>query len=194
MEWNTTSTVLARLHASQGNSAWDLLVGHFRDTLVRFSERMGLPRPEAQDAAQETLMAFLEGYRAGRYDRTKGRLKSWLFGIAHRQTQALRRRRAQDRVTHASDAELPMDLVEGEEQAASAWEEEWQRTLFTRALERVRAEVSPGTFDIFRALVFDEMDTDAVCERFQIERTKVYNVKHRVTRRLNQLVQEFDDA
>ncbi len=196
MEWNTTSTVLDRLHQSEGESAWELFVDHFRETLVRFAERVGLSRTDAQDAAQEALVAFVEGYRAGRYDRSRGRLKSWLFGIARRQALALRRVRARDLASPTGAGEGPdfVEQLEADDSSEQAWEEEWQRTVFTRALERVRGEVSPSTFDIFRAVVFEELSTEAVCERFSIERTKVYNVKHRVSRRLNELIKEFEDA
>lgn len=195
MEWNTTSTVLAKLHAGDEQSAWELFVGHFRDTLVRFAERMGLARADAQDAAQETLVAFVEGYRGGRYDRTRGRLKSWLFGIARRQVLALRQRHLADRRMRPAADSPPIEAVQATtDSGEDLWEEEWRRTVYGRSLERVREEVTPETFEVFRSIVFEQESTAEICRRFGIARTKVYNVKHRVSRRLAELIREYEDA
>ena len=196
MDWKTTSTVLDRLYADDGQSAWDLLVGHFRDTIVRFGERAGLTRADAQDAAQETLVAFVQAFRRGRYDRSKGRLKSWLFGIAQRQILSVRQREIADRARRQSSGSGPgleEELVD-EAGMVDVWEDVWRRTIYARSLEQVQGEVTPQTFEIFRALVFDERPTEEICERFAISRTKVYNVKHRVTKRLAELVRQYEDA
>ena len=81
-EWVTTSLVLERLKEFDNHSAWNLFSGWFREPVVAFARRMGLKGADADDAAQETLLAFARAYREGRYDSSKGRLSEWLFGIA----------------------------------------------------------------------------------------------------------------
>lgn len=197
MEWKTTSTVLAGLQTFSEPQAWELVVEHFREPIVRYGSRLGLSRTDAQDAAQEALLAFAQAYRAGKYDRTKGHLKSWLFGIATNQLRNLRRRNAGRGVRPVADLgeSRVLDGVEDEGADLQAlWDEEWRRTVFERCLAQVQRELEPQTFDVFRRVVFEEQSVDAVAEELGIARTAVYNSKYRVSKRLAELAQEYEDA
>lgn len=198
MEWNTTSTVLEKLRRYDEKTAWELLDRHFQGALVQFGTRMRLSPADAQDAAQEALIAFAQAYRDGHYDKEKGRLKSWLFGIAKRQCMKVRQRVGRKRERGQSELD---DDAPGLDQAASegnelegVWEEEWRRMVYARALECVRAEVTPETFDMFQAVVFQGKSNDEVAEAFGVDRAKVYDAKYRVTKRLSQLAGEYEDA
>ena len=92
MEWITTSTILVSLGDYSNRAAWERFTDRCRPPVLRFVRGMGLSEVDAEDAAQGTLLAFAEGFRKGQYDRSKGRLSSWLFGIAFR--QALNKRRS----------------------------------------------------------------------------------------------------
>ena len=82
MDWITTSTILEGLKEFEGGDAWERLVERFRRPIVSFIRDLGLAESDAEDVAQETLIAFAEAYREGKYDPAKGRLSHWLFGIA----------------------------------------------------------------------------------------------------------------
>src|SRR3954470_19563500 len=91
MTWITTATVLQKLRDFENHDAWESFAERFRTPVVSFAKGMGLRQADAEDAAQETLLAFAEAYRRGDYDPAKGRLSRFLFGIAYR--QALKGRR-----------------------------------------------------------------------------------------------------
>lgn len=198
MEWNTTSTVLKKLRDYDAKTAWELLDKHFQGALVQFGGRMGLSPADAQDAAQETLITFAQAYREGNYDKEKGRLKSWLYGIAKRQCMKVRGKvtRQRDRGHgEQSDDSQPLEQIAAEgDDLADLWEEEWRRMVYARALECVRSEVTPDTFEMFQQVVFKGQTNDEVAEEFGVERAKVYDAKYRVTRRLAQLAGEYEDA
>ena len=82
MEWVTTTAFLHALKQPGDNEAWRRFVQRFRQPVVRYAERGGLKTNAAEDLAQEVLLTFVESWRDGRYDPSKGRLSSWLFGIA----------------------------------------------------------------------------------------------------------------
>ena len=82
MEWKTTSVILDDLADFENRETWNRFAGRFRDPLMRFGRKIGLNVADAEDMAQQTLLVFAEGLRGDRYDRAKGRLSSWLFGIA----------------------------------------------------------------------------------------------------------------
>lgn len=62
MERSTTATVLDRLRDVNDQSAWGSFVERFRAPIIGFSRRMGRSPADAEDVAQETLLAFLESY------------------------------------------------------------------------------------------------------------------------------------
>ena len=66
---------------------------------------------DAADVAQETLTDFLRDYRAGKYDRRRGRLRSWISGIARHRVLDTLRQRARNQATRGESAfdELPDD-------------------------------------------------------------------------------------
>jgi len=71
MTWLTTATVLQKLHDFGNREAWDSFTERFRRPVVSFARGMGLKQADAEDVAQETLLAFAEAFRRGQYDPNK---------------------------------------------------------------------------------------------------------------------------
>lgn len=190
MEWKTNSAVLAGLSDFDDRSSWELLEAHFRAPIIRFGQRLGLSESDSEDVAQETLLAFSRSYREGGYSKERGRLRSWLFGIANRQILNARRQNAIRRARETESMVEPA-VEDGLEQA---WREEWEKAAFERAVAQVRTEVKAATFEVFRLLAFENLDADAVATQLSIPKSRVYNSKHRVATRIRELVEEYDDA
>ena len=75
----TNTSLLAGLRDRSNDACWSEFFGRYQPLLVGFGHKLGLSETDAQDAAQETLMAFVSTYREGGYDRQKGRLRTWLM-------------------------------------------------------------------------------------------------------------------
>ena len=58
MAWLTTATVLQNLRDFDNREAWSSFADRFRQPVVSFARSMGLHQADAEDAAQETLLAF----------------------------------------------------------------------------------------------------------------------------------------
>lgn len=196
-EWRTTSTIVDRLRRFDDRTTWDMLVDHFQEPVLRLCRRMGLSSTDAQDAVQETLIAFADSMRSGRYDRDKGRLKSWLFGIAHRQALAARSRAGRRR---ARTVELPDEsgaaeaVLAQDDPAEELWEQEWRAAIYRRALRQIQHEVNPRTFAIFEMSAIEGRAADDVAAQHEVSRTVVYNTRNRLAQRLKQLRDEYDDV
>src|SRR5262245_56706047 len=123
--WHTTSVILDQLLQKEPR-AWELFLERFRGPLVAFGRKLGLSDTDADDAAQETVVAFMEALERGAYDRSKGRLGRWLFGIAYRQIASLRRDRLQTRArpVDAAGATQFWAEVPDEASASKVWDEE----------------------------------------------------------------------
>lgn len=194
MTWLTTATVLQKLRDFDNREAWDSFAVRFRQPVVSFARGMGVKPADAEDVAQETLLAFAEAYRGGKYDPTKGRLSRFLFGIAYR--QALRARR------QMGETAAPVAVAEtgtgfwsqiADEQAASGiWDTEWERSVLDRCLAQARLEFEPQTYRAFEMVVREELSPDDAAAKLGIGLKSVYNAKHRVLKRIRELRAQYE--
>src|SRR5262245_20228354 len=136
-EWITTSTILGGLRDFADRAAWERFVERFRAPIVRLARGQGLALADAEDVAQETLLAFADGFRAGRYDVETGRLSRWLFGIAYRQILRVRDRRAPAAV-QSDDSSIGLHAIADVAEATRSWDVEWERAILEQCLARAR--------------------------------------------------------
>lgn len=194
-EWVTTTTILRELQDGRSARAWERLVGRFREPLVAFARRSGLSDADADDAAQETLAEFAGLLGQGRYDRERGRLSAWLFGIARRCVLRQRQRQARSRERSiGDDTAHQIDPPAAEKGAEDVWNSEWERWAWTTCLERARVEFEPGTLRAFLLAVQSERTAESVAEEIGVPVKAVYNAKHRVLKRLRELRDELEST
>src|SRR3954452_4282077 len=124
MNWVTTATVLEKLRDFENRDAWSDFADRFRHPVVRFAQKMGLRPADAEDVAQETLLAFAEAFRKGNYDPAKGRLSQFLFGIAYR--QSLRARSKGGRNPGVAVESAFWSQIADEQTASGIWDTEWE--------------------------------------------------------------------
>ena len=74
----TSATFLDGLRDAANEAVWRRFRQRYEPMLLAFVRVAGFREQDAHDVVQETLVAFLEGFRAGKYDRDKGRLQGWL--------------------------------------------------------------------------------------------------------------------
>lgn len=191
--WITTTQVLDDLRRSDDRGSWEEFCRHFRPVVVRFAAQLGLSSSDAEDAAQETLLTFVKAYREGKYDREKGRLSSWLFGVAKRVILNLRGRKPLEQlVADKSTGTSFWDLIQDDHDIWQSWETQWQRMVLKHCLERVRKEFDAKVFDAFERYALAGVPVEQVCQELKMSRNAVYIAKSRVLSRLRELRRDFD--
>jgi RNA polymerase sigma-70 factor (ECF subfamily) len=173
---------------------WTEFCNRYRPLVVSFSKRLGLSDADAQDAAQETLAVFVAAYRNGKYDKTKGRLRSWLFGIAHRKARDIGRRNRRERIVadRGSNTGL-VDQIPDEHGISQIWEEEWRQSILKASLAEVRRQVEPATMQAFELLMLKLLPTDQVATRLEMSPNAVLKAKRRVLARLREQFTHLQD-
>ncbi|MDY7108719.1 MAG: sigma-70 family RNA polymerase sigma factor [Planctomycetota bacterium] len=192
MQWVTTSLILKQLLGDEPDT-WEVFVARFRQPVVAFARDQGLPTEEAEDAAQETLAAFLRAYREGRYDRDKGRLHSWLFGIAHRVVLNRRQKLARDRQRQPIAARTAFwEAVPADDDARRSWDDSWREAMFDQCLQQVRTELEPKTMLAFEAYALNGRPASDVARELEMSRNAVFLAKHRVLTRIRELRDQLE--
>lgn len=190
----TTSTVLLQqLHDPANETVWREFDARYRPILTGFAQRLGLQPDDAADVAQETLVQFVRDYRAGRYDRDRGRLRSWIIRIC--QTRAIDAQRARARRREWRGESAMIDMHD-DATLTEIWEQQTRQTIFEKALEFLRddTKTSDRTIRAFDMVSVEHVPAEAVAAELGMTIAEVYRIKHRVIKRLRAIVAELTDA
>lgn len=187
----TSWTLLEGLKRADRQTVWGEYVSRYRPLLVRHFQRLGIQLQDAEDIAQETLLAFARAYGEGKYDPNHGRLRSWLFGIAHRTLRAWNRQRA--RALPATQL-TPRDVLPDEDHQSELWEEDWRDAVLEQCIEEVRREVEPTTFAAFAKFAREGRPAREVAAELGISENAVFGAKRRILRRIRELLPAVEEA
>ncbi len=190
------STVLLQaLHHEGNQEAWRQFCARYEPMLLGFARRSGLREQDARDVVQSTLLSFVEGLRDGRYDPERGRLRSWLQGVAFNKIREARRQlaRREVQVADGTGSTAFMNRIPDDRELTDIFEEEWERGIMADCLREVRRQVRDKTFEAFRLYVMQNWPAQKVAEHLGISRDVVYSNKQRVSSRLRKLARELAD-
>jgi RNA polymerase sigma-70 factor (ECF subfamily) len=186
MQTRTTTALLEGLLDPADEEIWRAFDERFRPILTSFARRLGLRPEDAADVAQETLARFVRSYRAGTYRRDRGRLSSWILGIARNCVADLRR--TPESAPHrglSAIAELP-----GPAQLEAMWDEARDGEILRRALDLLARETrfDRRTVRAFELVAFAGRAPADVARDLGMTANDVYLAKHRCLRRLRSIV------
>ena len=229
--WGYTGAMLGRTSTTLLNSlieepadqrAWRTFCERYGPAIYRFARRRGLSEADAEEVLSATLTAFFEAYRAGRYDRSRGRFRTWLFGIAMNKVHETRRAygrafptskdmghpaygrpsptskdRGHPAMGHLEDGMGRQDEL-AEEPGDPEFEVDVERTLAWQCLDAVRTRVAPLTYQAFDLYVLKGRTPKDVAKTLGIDTSAVYVAKSRVLsyarREFEQLQSQIDEV
>ena len=193
MQWITTTQVLEDLKCSNDTLAWSSFRDHFYPVVFNFARTLGLSATDAEDAAQEVMLAFLKAFRSGRYNREKGRLSHWLFGVAKRVILDFRKRLPREHiVADDSTGTSFWDMVADESAVKHSWDTEWRQMVLEKCLQQARRELDNKVFEAFELYALSQKPVEEVGRILGMSRNAVYIAKSRVLSKLRQLQKDFE--
>ncbi len=194
---STSTSLLDGLRDPHNRSAWQPFVDRYRPLIVSYACRsFGFTVDDAEDAAQVTLADFAQAYQKGQYDRDRGQLRGWLFGIATRRIRNLIRHKQQNRefqVSDGSDGTGLLPGVPGEDQLEQMWEAEWRQAVVRQCLEEVRFQFDARTVQAFELYVWKEQPAAQVARQLDMSENAVYLVRHRVLKRIREILPRMEE-
>ncbi|MDZ4829683.1 MAG: sigma-70 family RNA polymerase sigma factor [Phycisphaerae bacterium] len=187
----TTTALLEGLHDTENEPAWEAFDARYRPILVGFARNLGLPDADAADIAQETLVRFVQDYRQGKYDRTKGRLGAWLVGIARYRILDLHRARAHRHEVQGDSSTLNPDDADGMQRV---WDAEHRQAILREAMRELRqsTKTDERTIRAFELVAAHDRSPQQVAEELGMSVHDVYLAKSRVAQRLREIVERLE--
>ncbi len=193
----TTTAMLTALHDPRNAAAWEAFDRRYRPILVGFTRNCGMNENDALDVAQETLVRFVEEYREGKYDRTRGRLGAWLVTIARYRMLDQRRRSGVARIERGESAMIDLN---DDQSVTAAYEAQRRHSMLHAALEELRttSKTDPKTIKAFEMLAYHGLTPQVVSEELGMSTHDVYLAKSRVAAKLREIVvrleREYEEA
>src|SRR5690348_689002 len=148
----TRASLLVRLRDPHDKEAWAQFVRLYAPVVYGFARKRGLQDADAADVMQDVLRSVVGA--AGRldYDPARGSFRGWLYTVSRNKVFNFlsANRHRPGRGTGDTDARERLEAVAGpESELAKTWEQEYERNLAAVAMQRVRGEVQPATWQAF---------------------------------------------
>ena len=185
----TRSSVLKAVADTENTAAWNRLFDLYAGFVFSMARHKGLKPEDADDIVQVVFADLARNLPTFKYDREKGRFRSYLTGLVN--WRVVDRLKASKR-----DAELKANFWEevkavgGDDDFS---EREWQAAAMEEALRRIKPDVRPEHYAAFVASAVEGQDTDIVTKLYGISRDSLYQIRKRLTAKLHEKLAEVLD-
>jgi RNA polymerase sigma-70 factor (ECF subfamily) len=191
----TRLSLISRIRQEDG-AAWNELVNLYSPLVTFWCRRRGIAESDVRDVGQEIFFAVSRSIERYQPTDSNGSFRAWLWALArHKIIDAIRRRQrsaigcggstALELVRNTPDTTIPellddSDVVERAEFAG----------LVRRALEQVRSEFEPRSWQAFWRTTIDGMTVATVAEELGMSPSTIRQHRSRILRRLRQQLGE----
>ena len=189
---DTRLSLIARIRREDG-AAWAELVELYSPLVKFWALRQGAANSELHDLNQEVFFAVSRSIDRYRPTGDSGSFRAWLWGVVrHKLIDAMRRRQ---RSMPASGGSTALQVLQNIPEQLDTNDEE-ERSEFTslvyRALEQVRNEFEPKTWQAFWRTTVDGVAVAGVAKELEIAPATIRQHRSRILRRLRQQLGETE--
>ena len=179
---STSLSLLVRIQDGSNFEAWARFTQLYTPLFFYWSRRLGLSSADADDFVQELLVHLL-GKLSKFEHRGAGSFRGWLRAVATNKSREWLRRT--NLASGNSDTDQLRQLADDSEDDPF-WEAEYRQHLIARALEIMKAEFAPATWQACWQRVVEDRPAAEVARNLGLSEAAVYVYTGRVLRRLRE--------
>ena len=188
----TTVSLLSRLRDPHDQAAWREFDHRYREFLVRFCRRQGVPLADAEDVVQRIFTSLTKALADFSYDPARGRFRDYLYRCARNGISAWRARPTrgeQPLDTSAAGHVAPIGAGDGggDAQGERIWEEEWVSHHYRLAMETIRLSFEPRSVAVFDRSIAGASVAE-LAAAFGISEQAVHKIRQRIRDRMEVLI------
>lgn len=192
----TSVTLLGRLRARGTDpSAWAEFVARYEPLIGGWGRRWGLQEADAHDVTQTVLLRLSERIGTFQYDSSRsfrGYVKT-LARYAWLDLMDLKRRPGANGSGDTGVLEA-LDHVAARDDLSERLADEFDRELYERAADAVRARVEAHTWEAFRLTGLDGLSGADAAARLGMQVATVFKAKSKVQKMLKDEIQRLQQA
>lgn len=189
---STSISLLYRLKANE-SGAWDRLVVLYAPLVYHWCRKLDLPDQDAADVFQDVFQSLSAKISTFRKEQPGDTFRGWLRIITHNKVyDHFRRQGREPQAAGGTEANIRFSQLESlDPQSEDTDEEQAYQQLVRRALEMIRNDFTPRTWQAFWRSTVDGQRPVDVAEELQMQPGAVRVAKSRVLQRLRQELGEL---
>ena len=176
---DTSASLLERLRQPDDRAAWAHFVDLYTPLIYYWARRAGLQSHDASDLVQDVFQALLPALPRLAYDPQRS-FRNWLRTVVLNKWRERHRRPASAQMDEETAAALPAPDEE------ALWETEYRDHVIRRALEIMRSDFQPATWQACWECVACGRDAAEVAAELGLTIGAVHAARFRVLARLRQ--------
>jgi RNA polymerase sigma-70 factor (ECF subfamily) len=192
-----TSTGLLRTASDPAAvDAWGRLVSLYEPLLHGWLRREGVQHADSEDLVQEILTTVAQELPHFRHNGQTGAFRSWLRQVLANRLRAFRRaQRTRSLVQPNIDLldRLADQLHDPATDLSRRWDEDHDRYLARKLLQRLEPAFQPRTWRAFERVAVEGANPEQVAQELGLTIDAVYAAKSRILKRLQQEAVPFLD-
>ena len=191
----TRDSLIVQVKDPSNRMAWEEFAQVYRPIIYRIARTRGMQEADAQDLAQQVLMAVASAI--GRWERSDEgtRFRNWLSRITRNAIVKALTRRPKDR---AVGGMLSLDLFEEASVVDPETTElialEYRRELYLRASAIIRRDVNPETWQAFEMTVLHSVSIEDTAAKLNKSKGSVYAARSRIMLRLREAIHDLEES
>ncbi len=185
---DTRASLLSKIRDLDDENSWEEFDSVYRPLLVGYARQRGLNETEADDIAQQCMIAIAASIND--FQRRVS-FRGWLRGIIDNKVKDQLRKHRREELARTRDFEREQDT---EDDPVLMWERQWNRTHLLYCLNQIRGEIAPVTYQAFYLYVIEEKPISDICKQLGMRANQVYVAKSRVLKRLKSRWDNLEDG
>ena len=181
----TRSSVLKAVADTGNESAWARFFDLYAGFIFSIARSKGLSEEDADDVVQVVFTDLARMMPTFKYDRAKGKFRSYLIGLVHWRVKDKLRLVQRDNEQMKDYMDEVVNMPPADKDFA---EREWQAAALEEALRRIKPEVRPEHYAAFVASAVEGQDTETVMRLYNLSRDNLYQIRKRLTAQLRETV------
>ena len=189
----TRASLLIRVRDPADQAAWHEFVEIYRPVILRLARQEGMQEADADDVAQQVLVAVAKAVERREHDPKRAKFRTWLKRVARNAILNALTRGRPDR--GSGDSALLAVLNQRESPTGPASDLlrlEHRREVFRWAARQVRQEFHQATWNAFWQTAVEGRAVEVVAEELGKNRGAIYAARSRVIRRIQEKVTEYE--
>jgi RNA polymerase sigma factor (sigma-70 family) len=191
---NTRVTLIERLRDGSDSLAWDEFFGRYWRLIYSASKARGCSPGTAEEVVQEVMLVVFERRDVFRYDPAKGRFRDWLCAVVRNKVVEIRRGPA-GRIRGVGGDGVPeiANALADDGSPDEYWEAAFEESLLAMALDSIRRQMNPRTYQAFELFALGELSGAEVARLTGLTQNAVYQARKAVLKRLAELGKTYRD-
>jgi RNA polymerase sigma-70 factor (ECF subfamily) len=179
---STSTSLLKRLEKLEDKEAWDRFVSLYTPLIYYWARRAGLSNHDSADLVQDVMAVLVRKLPEFRYDPKKS-FRGWLRTVTLNKWREKARRKSLPTVETGQSG---LTNLAASDPSEEYWEQEYRQQLVSRAMQLLRSEFQPSTWEACWQYVVEGRRAEDVAAETGVSLWTVYSAKSRLLRRLRE--------